>query len=364
MSNTFKTLDELFQKYQFKTANKFIPLAKKYGFNDETEIKHFLKNIPRDQKLEKPKYLPIYSKTMNSYQMDILVQSKSKKNCFLIIINVNTRKAYAYEMASKSSAEVLNSLKKFVASNNNISSITSDQEPAFLSREILQYLKSNNIDYWTTSDNNHNVLGIINRFMKTIRDLNDDRDFTNERLQELINEYNDSPHKGINNLTPNSMNIDDEIKYIENKNNETQLTNIKSFKEGDLVRIILEKNVIGKKRSNLSKESYIIDGKDRNMYIIKANDGSIDLFPAYKLVKCDSRYKVANTIKNGKRGVIEKIISYNSRNDSYKVKYDEGTEESIPSKNLRETRPTKLSDLEIEYWKNKKSIPVKIKKWI
>lgn len=362
--NTFKSLDELFAKYPFKTANKFIPLAKKYGFNDVAEINRFLRNIPRDKKIEKPKYLPIYSKTMNSYQMDILIQSKSKKNCFLIIINVNTRKAYAFEMLAKSSSEVLKSLKKFVSSNSNISSITSDQDSAFLSKEILEYLKSNNIDYWTTSDNNHNILGIINRFMKTIRDLNSERDFTNERIQELINEYNDSPHKGINNETPNSMNNDKELEYIDNKNNETELANIKSFKIGDLVRIILEKNVIGKKRSNLSNESYIIDGKDRNMYIIKAKDGSVDLCPAYKLVKCDSRYKVADTIKNGKRGVIENILSYNSKKDSYKVKYDEGTVDNIPARNLRETRPTKLSDLEINYWKNKKSLPKNIRKWI
>ena len=39
--------------------------------------------------------------------------------------------------------------------------------------------------------------------------------------------------------------------------------------------------------------------------------------------------KLAKTIKEGKRGIVEEILAYDSKNDRYKVRYDEGTEEYI-----------------------------------
>ena len=146
------------------------------------------------------------------------------------------------------------------------------------------------------------------------------------------------------------------------------------LKVGDRVRIVLEKKAIGKNRTNLSNEAYIIDSKDGNSYIIKAEDGSIDKYSAYRLVKCDDRYKLAKTIKEGKRGIVEEILAYDSKNDRYKVRYEtsiagrptgrEDTIEYIPSKNLREANPLKLSQMEREYWVEQDDIPIKIRKYM
>ena len=102
------------------------------------------------------------------------------------------------------------------------------------------------------------------------------------------------------------------------------IINTYNFEIGDRVRIVLEKSPLKKNRSNLSSRAYIIDSKQGNEYIIRAKDGSIDKYAGYKLVKCDDRYDIAETIKNAKRGIVEKIISYEARSDKYEVEWDTG----------------------------------------
>ncbi|KAK8836406.1 hypothetical protein M9Y10_039749 [Tritrichomonas musculus] len=76
-----------------------------------------------------------------------------------------------------------------------------------------------------------------------------------------------------------------------------------------------------------------------------------------------SNNNLANTIKNGKRGAVDKIISYDEKKNKYKVQYEGGVQDSIPAKNLREGNPARLSTLELEYWSKQKSLPDNIKKW-
>ena len=54
------------------------------------------------------------------------------------------------------------------------------------------------IDHQTTFENDHNRLGIINRAIKTLRDLNnDERDFTVQSMKRALNAYNNSIHSSI-----------------------------------------------------------------------------------------------------------------------------------------------------------------------
>ena len=364
----FKTLQDLFNEYPWRTPSKFIPLAKRYGFDNKKEVMQFLKEQAiHDQKINnKDKMLPIYSPKAGEYHFDTMVCGRSY---FLIFININSRKAYAYYMRDKSSNAVKEAFDKFFkdieSEHKTVRMLKSDQDSAYLSKGFIQYLLPKKVLYNTTTDENHNILGIINRFMRTLRDLNEQHEFSEYRMEKLIKEYNSSPHKGLDGKSPNDFTEEDEEEYINKKNQET--TKIKEnidLKIGDRVRIVLEKKAIGKNRTNLSNEAYIIDSKDGNSYIIKAEDGSIDKYSAYRLVKCDDRYKLAKTIKEGKRGIVEEILAYDSKNDRYKVRYDEGTEEYIPSKNLRESNPLKLSTMEREYWFEQDDIPIKIRQFL
>lgn len=361
-SKTYNNLQELFEDYPWKTPGKFIPLAKRFGFKNEKKIKEFLRNnIPHDEKVVEPVYLPIFSKSKDSYQFDTMFIEGIKP--YLVFININTRKAYVYKLSNKGSNAIKTAMEKFFSDVKNVKTLTSDQDSSYLSDVVLTYLKSKNINYRTTEDNNHHVLGIINRFIRTIRDLN----VNEENIFKIVDEYNNTPHKGIFEKSPNEITDEDENEYIRKQEEKTkEILDTYVFETGDRVRVFLEKVPLKKNRTNLSTKSYIIDSKQGNEYIIRAKDGSIDKYPGYKLVKCDSRYEVAETIKNAKRGIIEKIIDYDARSDRYDVEWDTGEKSTIPAKNLREGSPLKISPLERVFWtrQNSDKIPVKIRKFL
>ena len=150
--------------------------------------------------------------------MDTFINDKTKDGLnYLMLININTRKAYCYPMKGKGAKEVAKALNKFFEEEPDVYSITSDQDAAYLSNDVLQLMKSNDIIYNTTEDNNHNVLGIINRFMRTIRDMADqdqthsknvvgeNRYINEQEMDNLIDSYNNSPHRSLDYKIPNEM---------------------------------------------------------------------------------------------------------------------------------------------------------------
>ncbi|KAK8897870.1 hypothetical protein M9Y10_000098 [Tritrichomonas musculus] len=134
------------------------------------------------------------------------------------------------------------------------------------------------------------------------------------------------------------------------------------FKHKDRVRI-QAKEPFAKRRNIVGKEANIVDSKGGNQFIIKSKDESIDKLPGYRLIKTTNK-NIAQTLKGGKRGIVDNIISYDAQKNKNKIKYCEGTEDVIPAKNLREGAPTKLSILEIDFWSKKRNIPNNITKWI
>jgi hypothetical protein len=117
---------------------------------------------------------PIFSTVGGGYQMDYFIQRGSNPPYYLIFINVNSRKGYAYPSNSRDVNATLSILKEFVSKVKHIVSITSDREASFMSKPVIDFLINKNIDLQTTEDNDKNRLGIINRFIRTIRDMNDD----------------------------------------------------------------------------------------------------------------------------------------------------------------------------------------------
>ena len=367
MKHSYTNIQQLYNKYPWKSSSKFIPLAIRHGFK-ENDIRDFLKNIVRDKRIKiKPVYLPIYSKIGGSYQFDTFIQHKGPH--FLIFININTRKAFSYPMKNKSAKEVLNALKQFFKDVKDVKVLRSDQDAAYLSNNVLEYLKSKQIQYYTTEDENHNILGIINRFIRTIRDLSDNKIISPKRMTKLINEYNNTVHRSIG-MAPNKMNKDKELKYIEEKNEETiNKTNVYNFNINDRVRIILDKQPLTKHRNNLSKGSYIIIDKSGTNYLIRANDYSADYYPGYKLIKCSNNVPLSQTLKNEKRGIVQSINNYDSKKDKYYITYEGGVNDFIPSKYMREGDPLRLSKMEQSYWldyihKNNNTLPSKIAKFV
>ena len=335
---------------------------------DKKDIRAFWKSLEHDVKYntQNDMRLPIYSNISGSYQMDTLVQTTNAKvRYFLVFININSRKAYAYPMSSKGSKACLQAIKAFINDAQDVQVITSDEDKAYLSNEIQSFFINNRIQHRTTDDDNHNILGIINRFIRTLRDMNERRDFTKERMKTFIEAHNDT----VNNTTgvkPDNFDDEAEKEWIDKKSAETNaIKNSNSLQNGVRVRYITDKNPLKKRRLNLSKNSYEVNVDDGNAYILMAKDKSTMRMPRYRLVVCRTSVPLAKSIRGGKSGIIEKIIDWDSKKRKYEVKY-EGCKkyDKIPPMNLRRGAPTRLSIAERDYWKNKDDMPDEFKKLI
>ena len=344
-------IEELFHKYPYRSASKFVPIALEHGFS-KSEAIEFLKSIPHDIK-HNPRdyYLPIYSEQSNAFQFDTLVQTPAANpRYFLIVININSRRLYAYPMTSKNASSVLAALEKFVKQVPSISAMTSDQDQAYLSAQVIQFMKDRQIDYRTTNKHDHSRLGIINRAIKTLRDLNQERDFTTASMKRVVSGYNNTIHSSTG-RKPSEFTRDDEVHYQHRMRTLTD-TRRQLIPIGSTVRTVIPRTSIGKRRANLSDRVYIIDSMSGNKYIIRAKDDSIAIYPRHQLVQATStRLPLADTIDNDSHGIVEKITGYKNR--KYQVIYEGGSRDSIRPSYLREGRPTVMCPMEVEFWKGK-----------
>ena len=95
------TFKPIVTDYPYRSANKLKSLYDEY---DESKVKHY--NNFNIKQSKKDYSLKTFSKIPNSYIGDIFFQGK--KFAFLLLININTRYAYAYQLGDVDVKEVIN----------------------------------------------------------------------------------------------------------------------------------------------------------------------------------------------------------------------------------------------------------------
>ena len=359
-------MDSFIDNLGFKSLDK-VYKAVKERFPDikRSDVKEYLESLGVESKSEiNPKVMrskmgKSYSGIIGGYQIDIFIY---KRKYYLLAININTKYGYiSKSIKNKSVHAVLPEIKIFV-DKFKPDSICCDNEPAFVSKDTVDYLISKDIELRVITEQIHSALGIINRFCRTIRDMLFQS--KNLSLEEAIKIYNNSYHRTIG-MKPIDMQKDSELEemYIskcifENKAKIKKLH--ENIKPGTKVRFINEyENKLQKIRYKLSPYYYIVDSIDNFKAAIMANDGSIKSVPLYRIVKLkpsETRIKFAETIDGTSRGIIDEIVDYNVKNKSAKVKFklpdsDKFQIQTIPVRYLREQIPTRVSDLEMEFLK-------------
>jgi hypothetical protein len=118
---------------------------------------------------------------------------------YLILININTRYVIISHMNNKSSSSVLSSLKSiFNQLKQNIKLLESDEDPSFKSKEVLSYLSKKDSDYYIVTESQHQTLGIIDRFIRTLRDYRlKNQSLDHYTILTFINKYNNSINSSI-----------------------------------------------------------------------------------------------------------------------------------------------------------------------
>jgi hypothetical protein len=93
-----------------KSKSKWLDAASRHGFAKPEALK-FYQNIDHDPQLQRhdEEFLPIFARKQKCYQFDTLIQKE--EHPWIIFININSRKGYAYPMKNKSAEEVLKALQ-------------------------------------------------------------------------------------------------------------------------------------------------------------------------------------------------------------------------------------------------------------
>jgi hypothetical protein len=250
-------------------------------------------------------YVPIFTPFQGGYQMDLLQQSAGGTThfpaYFFIAINVNTRYGYAYPVSHKDTQSVLAVLSHWYSEAvPRVVHVSADQEGAWRSHEADEWFRERKITVNLVDHQRHSALGMIDRFIRTLRDMNvrthDSkhepgdrrfRDFSVKKMAKLVGIYNQSLHSGIG-MTPEEMNRDPESEkeYIVGKVYETErIKRIKDFElaPGTWVRFMVPRNPMQKRRHQWSQEVARVSMKEKGSYVCAAADGSIKKIPRWQL---------------------------------------------------------------------------------
>lgn len=307
----------------YRSPNKIKELYfNKFGKDDisindiKQNIEHYNNfNIKQNQKKFS---LKTYSNIFHSFIGDIFFESN--KAAFLLLININTRKAYAYQLGKidcKDEIDLVNGVEKIVYQyaiggkktttelikafnkhllNEKINILKFDGESAIKSLEFQQFLKDHNIKFIKTIPNSHTSLSIIDRLCKTIREiafnLRCEPILTQNQMNTILNYYNNMRHEGLTKILrkkvcPNDLsnNPDLENQYvIECKKYNLAIMNQKDFElnNGDEVKIVNVGGKLNKKRSILSKDHYKVVGYNGNIVKLKnMKNGNIEYRPRF-----------------------------------------------------------------------------------
>ena len=295
-------LDNLFYKEKLGIGNKTTFIKKVRERHPEIKVKdinEYLKNQEVSQINTSVNKTYQYKITAppHTFQIDIFWWKRGETLIpILLLVDILSRKAWAYVLTKskkeKRAAVSVKTLEEFKDEVGSINGLTGDNE--FSSAAIRKFCEDNNIRLDTSVAkeehiSNGNKLGIIDRLVRTLRELIEKYyDVTGYRtdnikdvMKSIIDTYNNNSHRTLKNKTPNQVYKDNDAKTARHLNDTAHNQVIyKSvpFNDGEKVRILEEKGKFDKGKQKFSKEIYTIDKKEG--YKIKVNGTSRKLKPS------------------------------------------------------------------------------------
>lgn len=248
--------------------------AKKLSLEFKTpqnKIREIIKTAPLYQ-IHNPaaysdKFFKIVAYQPNEYQADLMfLPNLEVKNggygVFLCCVNITSRFAYVVPMKKKS--ETVESFEE-ILKKTKINDLVTDNGTEFTSRKFKELMKKNNISHYTATAGDHNKLGIVERFNKTLKQkINKWISSRNslkfvDYLQSIVDKYNSTEHSSIK-IAPKYVTEEDDerIRTIEDYENIDAQKDYDALKIGDKVRVRNKKNLFDKGNPTWSEKIYTI----------------------------------------------------------------------------------------------------------
>ena len=280
-------------------------------------------NKPSIQKFERQKVIVNHINEIHSTDLvDMTQYSKMNRGYKYILTNIDvfSKYAYAYPLKSKKIHDIKSCFEK-IFKNNKPKYIWSDKEPAFLSKEMQQFFKDNNVKIYHT--NSYLKAVVIERFNRSLRELMMKEFVKNNNtvwyniLPKLIKIYNNRYHSTIK-MKPIEVNKSNENYIKENIYTYNKTNKNPKFKIGDLVRISLKRrDIFDKPSSNIkwTEELFKIHSINKsNVITYKIKDLNDEIIKGIFYEK-----ELQKTKNTSEVYVIEKIIRRNK--NKYLVKW-------------------------------------------
>ena len=288
--------------YGFVGKNQFIiNVRKKYPDISKDDIINFYNNQTGTQifkkiKDQKENLLKI-NDNPNSYQIDLMFMNKSESKVnkgyyiFFVMIDILSRRAFIYPIKNRTTAELIKGFNLFLEDLKSLNKycikVIGDNE--FENKEFIKLLDKNDIQYsfHVAADdhfikNSSNALGIIDRFIKTIKlrilkyqKITGNINFI-DQLDKILNNYNNSEHSTIK-TTPEKMFYNDgKQEQFKIKNDIYNDITKEEFNlnVGDYVRCVKKTKLFDKENQTYSTKIYIINQIIGNKYLLKDDKGN------------------------------------------------------------------------------------------
>jgi hypothetical protein len=251
--------------------------------------------FPKDlnpKKQQKKFQRPTFSKYVNSYEIDLgffKYNEKLTHSIYLVLININTRFVYIVPIADKTTESIKKGISNLIYYGKKITNVRYDREMGLNSEEMKKFWKSMDINFYRTTSKYTNRTRIVDRFIRTLRDLyfntvgieNLNYKEHHEIIQQIVTIYNNTKHSSIQ-MKPSEMNYSKEYKYIarmkeisKKQRRKQYEEGLYDFKNGDRIKIFLNvkktSKVFEKKRGNYIHDAVFKEYKHGNVVCLYEN---------------------------------------------------------------------------------------------
>lgn len=294
-------MEELYIKFNYPSIQKFKQILKANDINVKAkEVEEFVSkqsvtqlHKPVTNIKQKQKFI-VCSRPFEMVQIDLLDYQKyatKNKNFKYILIAVDIFSRFAYGVSIKSK-EPKNVLDAFQSLKIKPMSLFHDSGNEYKG-VFLKYLNENDIVDLKADIGDHHSLGVIDRFSRTLKTMISkymtakDSTIYYDKLPDLIDVYNETPHSSLGDISPSSVftnrrnyELVREINFAKMDFNQEQTNKIK-MKVGDSVRVRNQKKTFTKGYEiTYSKQIY-------KVIEIKGDRATLD---------DDNKYKVENLL--------------------------------------------------------------------
>ena len=292
----FEDLKKLYKdsKFGYLSPDKFVLKAKaKFPDLTKKQIKEWVVQQETTQITKKSEFKGYYKTVAppHSFQIDIFFMDNYKRynkyGAFLMFIDILSRKMFIEPLKSRTLDNVLQGIEKVVRRIGKVNSIFSDNE--FDKKDIKEFFKSKDIKFSSlVAKEEHiskgNRLGIVDTATRTIKRLikrymlEENTPKFIDVLDDLVENYNDTPHSGISNKTPDDVYADEKYQkeyYEKALSHNASLQKKIDLEIGDYVRKSITKTKFEKEKQTFSKEIYVIYDIDGYKYRLMDMNGHL-----------------------------------------------------------------------------------------